>query len=132
MGIRIMITQTCNNFSVPCNSIKTQSNQPEEINIGNAKNCLNFIIQIPGFGKRAIKFGKIDKVKYGNAIPVPKDIKINKTSYVLAVTAYPIALPIKGAVHGVATITVNSPIKKDPPKPFFVSYFPSLVKRLPN
>ena len=49
--------------------------------------------------------------KYGKANPRPKLVKIKKDWAADWVKAYPRAVPIKGAVQGVATRVINIPLK---------------------
>ena len=76
-------------------------------------NCLKVSIHSPGLGRKERRDGFILRIKYGKAKPSPRLKKI-KIEFTLGCNkAKPIAEPIKGAVHGEATITAKIPVKKD-------------------
>ena len=124
--IRIETKRLINKFIFVC-KLKTQINHNAVANIGNAKNSFNVIIQLPGFGSNLIKFGDIDKTRYGIANPIPSDAKIGMVIAEGCISAYPRAAPINGAVHGDATMTARTPVKKDPLNEFD-PILPSLVR----
>ena len=63
-------------------------------------------------------------------MPKAKKTSINSVFDVLI--AYPKALPIKGAVQGVATTTVNAPLRKLPKNPEKRSYDAKEPELVPN
>ena len=67
---------------------------------------------MPDFGKKRIKLG-LNKIKT-NGIDKPKDMKekIINISNTFPVKAYITAVPIKGAVQGVASIVIKQPERK--------------------
>ena len=70
---------------------------------------LKISIHLPGFGKTAIAEGTSDNNKVGKATPNPKNINTSIDINGGCTKPHPIAAPIYGPVHGVATITVNNP-----------------------
>ena len=57
--------------------------------------------------------GRIESKKVGNAIPNPRDKNIKAEIVIGCDIPQPIAAPIYGPVHGVATITVKKPNRKE-------------------
>ena len=90
------------------------------VNMSNtAINRLSQIIQIPGFGKKLIADGKVAIRKYGSAIPMPIKTKIIIKNIGFWVNANVIAVPTKGAEHGVAINVARNPEKKSGKKDLF-------------
>ena len=63
--------------------------------------------------------GKIDKNKYGEAMPMPIAIKSDRVSRLVRwpSRANPMAAPNPGAVQGVATAVARTPERKAPHDP---------------
>src|SRR3989338_5494910 len=89
----------------------THNSQMTVANNGKPKNFLKSSIQAPGLGKNFNSPGDKHSTTNGNAIPKPKNIKINIFTAAVCVSAKLKAVPIKGAVQGVATIVAKTPLK---------------------
>ena len=71
-------------------------------------------------------------MRIGSAIPKPNEINTNIAISHDCVKANPIAGPINGAVHGVATVVAKTPVKNDPLyPPLEVSSLPVPIKLVP-
>ena len=91
----------------------TQSNHKAVKNKGKAKNCLKVSIQGPGFGSLEERLGNHVRAMKGSAIPNPRNAKTSNATYIGCEMANPSAGPINGAVHGLATVVANTPVKND-------------------
>ena len=91
----------------------TQSNHKAVKNRGKAKNCLKVSIQGPGFGSLEVRLGNHVRAMKGSAIPNPRNAKTSNATYIGCEMANPNAGPINGAVHGLATVVANTPVKND-------------------
>lgn len=79
--------------------------------IGMERSFLKIMSQLPGFGKNLIQFGKrLNKIK-GLAKPAPIEMKTRVESKPGSKNAAVIAVPMKGAAHGVAIRVIKTPIK---------------------
>ena len=87
---------------------------------------------MPGFGKYLIKSGLIANRKYGAAKPIASDKKMLKEIISGCTNAKPKAAPMKGAVHGDATITESAPVKNDPTNPWELLLFSSFESDDPS
>ena len=81
--------------------------------MGKAINCLKVSIYCPGLGSIETNPGKIDNKIKGNENPIPSARKIRNDENPGCNIANPRAEPIKGAVHGVATITARKPVANE-------------------
>ena len=80
---------------------------------------LSQIIHTPGLGNKLIDVGKVAITKYGSAIPRPIKIKIIIKNIGFWVNANVMAVPTKGAEHGVAINVARNPEKKSEKKDLF-------------
>ena len=96
---------------------KTQINQTAVKYSGKAKNCLKRSIHTPGFGNQFDRLGKQVIASIGKAIPRPKKINVLIAIIEDWVKAKPSAVPIKGAVQGLATTVASNPVMKEDDKP---------------
>ena len=69
---------------------------------------------------------------YGKANPILKLKKIGYVDELDSNNAQPIAAPIKGAVHGEATITAKTPVEKLENKEELFAELPNLVNERPK
>ena len=76
------------------------------------KKYLNFLIHNPGFGKNDKIWGFVANIIYGLDNPKLMQKKIKKIIWLGLTNANPIAVPIKGAEHGVDKIVIKDPRKK--------------------
>ena len=80
--------------------------------------CLNVSIHSPGLGKKRSSSGYTPTSTYGLAMPTPR---LAKTASVIVIgwsTAQATAVAMNGAVHGVASTVVTTPLKNAPSGPF--------------
>ena len=77
---------------------------------------LTVIIQVPGFGMRDARLGKVAMVRKGSAMPTPSAKKTANISAIPPAKAKPTAVPKKGAEQGVANSVANAPVAKLPLK----------------
>ncbi len=83
----------------------------------------------PGCGNSRVHAGLNDSSRYGAANPNASAVKIANVTPADCASANPIAAPINGAVHGVATTIASTPVKKLPAYPCFdASPEPALVR----
>ena len=78
----------------------------------NPKKYLIYCIHFPGFGRKLINLGNRAIVIYGTLIPTPMKKKIEIDTIECWVKAAVIAVPTKGAEHGVAKTVAKNPLKK--------------------
>ena len=90
----------------------TQVSHAAVMNIGKARNCLKVCSQTPGRGSMASRRWLLASSRYGSAMPTPMATNTASTSSVELLSVKPTALPMKGAVHGVATTTAITPVMK--------------------
>ena len=103
---------------------------------GKAMTCLSVSIQAPGLGSQLLAAALLLMATIGAAIPTPSAAKIISALTGGWVRAKPSALPIKGAVQGLATTTASTPVKKLPrvpgalarPAPRFIQRFPKSTR----
>ncbi len=102
---------TTKDLLIPICFDNTQASHNEDAYIGNERNSLSVTIQFPGFGINLATPGVIDIRMYGNEIPNPNDVKINRVVIACCEIAKVRAGAINGAVHGLATNVTNIPLK---------------------
>ena len=74
--------------------------------------CLKVSIQAPGLGKKRMKAGTSATITKGSARPMPATPKNSSTPSGGKVKAKPMAEPSRGALQGVASSVVNTPVRK--------------------
>ena len=98
----------------PTRRPKTHPSQIVVANSGNASTWRNVSIHRPGRGTIASSAGNHRSAANGSAIPTPSAVNTANASKAGADIAYPIAVPMNGAVHGVAITVASRPLVKDP------------------
>ena len=90
-------------------------------------------IHTPGLGRKLSPDGMAESTIVGKATPRPSDKKIKRDTKNDWDKPHPIAAPINGPVHGVATITVKHPNNNELRYPVvFEPMPPSRVNEVPN
>src|SRR5258708_25109400 len=92
---------------------RTQTSHAADAYMGNANTCFSVSIQAPGFGSTRRVHGANDSSRYGSDRPTPKPAKITRATTGDCVSAAPTAAAMNGAVQGVATNVVSTPVKND-------------------
>ncbi len=100
---------------------------------GSAVTCFRISIHAPGLGSQRMSAGKKLMARYGSANPRPSAVKTAKVTIAGCARAKPIATPMKGPTHGVATTVASTPVKKLPVKPCLrVSESPAPIMLRPS
>ena len=98
----------------PACCTSTQTSQTTVANIGNAMACFSVAIQGPGRGSRFAIPGTAATTTYGSAMPTPSATMTASRMGAGWLSPYPIATPMNGTVHGVATTTASIPVANGP------------------
>ena len=85
------------------------NNQIAVPNSVNPKICFSRSIHLPGCGRNLINIGNTKSIMYGRAKPIPINKNIKVISKIPLDNENPIAVPRKGAEHGVAKRVANAP-----------------------
>src|SRR6185437_5373944 len=110
-------TSTRPTASAPRWLASTQTSHAAVRYIGKASTCFSVSIQRPGLGSRRASAGTKPMARNGKARPMPSARNTSSADSIGAVNAYASALPMNGAVHGLATTTASTPVKKSPAGP---------------
>ncbi len=92
----------------------THVSQITVANSGTAVSCFSVSIHAPGRGSNRVHAGCSVSSTYGNASPIASAVNTANVTPAGCASANPIAAPISGAVHGVATTVASTPVKKLP------------------
>src|ERR1700685_1955224 len=91
----------------------THSSHAADAYIGKAKTCFNVSIHAPGLGSARRSQGAKDNSRYGRGSPHPSGTKMHSPPSAECVRPAPTAAAMNGAVHGVATRVVSTPVKNE-------------------